>query len=169
MALAAADRLHATALRLSRNRADADDLVQETLLRAWRAIATFRRGTRFEPWLFTILHNAFLNRRRRDKLAPAAVDPETLDPPDRAEIVPSIRSLDEVPALADRHFDDRVKEAVDALPDIFRVPFLLFSLGGMSYEEIARELSIPVGTVMSRLFRARAQLRARLAPPDGAA
>jgi RNA polymerase sigma-70 factor, ECF subfamily len=167
MTTAAADRLHAAALRLSRNRADADDLVQDSLLRAWRALATFRRGTRFEAWLFRILHNSFLNRRRHENLAPEARDPETFDPDARTETFPAIRSLAEVPAIADRHFDDKVKAAVESLPEVYRVPFLLFSLGDMSYEEIANTLQVPIGTVMSRLHRARAHLRARLADDGG--
>lgn len=160
-----ADRLHAAALRLARNRADADDLVQDTMLRAWRALATFRRGTRFHSWVFRILHNAFLNRRRHEGLAPEARDPDTLDPAERDAPVPEIRTMAELPALADRHFDDRVKAAVDDLPEVYRVPFVLFVLGGQSYDEIARALGVPEGTVMSRLHRARARLRDRLSRP----
>jgi RNA polymerase sigma-70 factor (ECF subfamily) len=163
MTLALADRLHGSALRLTRNRADADDLVQDTVLRAWRSIGSFRRGTRFHSWIFRILHNAFLNRVRHEAQAPAAQDPDTLDAADRAETVPDVRSLGEFPALADRHFDDRVKAAVDALPTLYREPFVLFSLGDLTYEEIAATLDVPIGTVMSRLHRARAALRERLA------
>jgi RNA polymerase sigma-70 factor (ECF subfamily) len=164
MTLALADRLHAAALRMTRNRADADDLVQDTVLRAWRSLGSFRRGTRFHSWIFRILHNTFLNRIRHENQAPEAQDPDTFDPQDRAEIVPDLASLRDLAAVADKHFDDSVKEAVDALPEVFRTPFVLFSLGDMSYEEIAESLGIPIGTVMSRLHRARAQLRARLAP-----
>lgn len=163
MTVAAADRLHAAALRLARNRADAEDVVQDTLLRAWRSIGTFRRGTRFDAWLFRILRNAFLNRRRHEALAPEARDPETFDPADRPAAVPDIRTLGELAAVADRHFDDHVKAAVEALPEVYRVPFVLFSLGDMTYDEIAKSLEVPIGTVMSRLHRARAQLKDKLA------
>lgn len=169
MTAAVADRLHATALRLTRSRADADDIVQDTLLRAWRALRSFRRGTRFDAWMFRILHNAFLNRRRHESMAPEARDPETFDPPGRPETFPAIRSLAEVPQVADHHFDDRVKAAVDALPEVYRVPFLLFVLGDMTYDEIAKTLGIPIGTVMSRLHRARSQVRGRIAGTEGAA
>jgi RNA polymerase sigma-70 factor, ECF subfamily len=163
MTLALADRLHAAALRLTRNRADADDLVQDAILRAWRSLGSFRRGTRFHSWLFRILHNAFLNRVRHENQAPEAQDPGTLDPEDRSGAAPGLRALGELPDVADRHFDDRVKSAVDALPEVYRAPFVLFSLGELTYDEIAAALEVPVGTVMSRLFRARAQLRDRLA------
>ncbi len=154
--------LHATALRLTRNRADADDLVQETLFRAFRSLATFRRGTKFRAWMFRILHNVFINRIRHEQLAPAATDPADIDPADAAHPVPDIRALGELPALADRHFDERVKAAVDALPENFRAPLVLFSVGDLSYQEIADTLGIPIGTVMSRLHRARKQLRNEL-------
>ena len=77
--------------------------------------------------------------------------------------MPDIRSLGELAAIADRHFDDQVKAAVEALPEIYRVPFVLFSLGDQSYDDIAKALDVPIGTVMSRLHRARAQLRGKLA------
>lgn len=155
--------LFATALRLTRNRADAEDLVQDTLHRAWRALASFRKGSRFNAWMFQILRNAFLNRIRKDRHAPESVDPDTLDPPERPAPIPDIRTLGELPALADRHFDDRVKRAVDGLPEVYRTPFLLFTLADMSYDEIAKAMEIPVGTVMSRLHRARSQMREKLA------
>ena len=170
--------LHATALRLTRNRDDADDLVQDTLFRAFRGLAGYQKGTRFRAWIFRILHNAFINRIRRAQLAPAAVDPTELDPHDREHPVPDVRALEAFPALADEHFDERVKEAVEGLPEPFRMPLLLFSVGGLSYQEIADTLEIPIGTVMSRLHRARKQLRGQLldyarehglAPPAGAA
>lgn len=156
------DRLLATAMRLTRNRADAEDLVQDTMFRAWRSLATFQPGSLFRAWIFRILRNAFLNKVRHEQMAPDAVDPETLNPSARAETIPDIESLTQVRALSDRHFDDKVKAAVDSLPEVYRVPFLLFTLADMSYEEIAQTLDVPIGTVMSRLHRARAHLRERL-------
>jgi RNA polymerase sigma-70 factor (ECF subfamily) len=157
-----AQPLMAAAMRLARRRADAEDLVQDTLHRAWRAVRTFRRGSRFPAWMFRILHNAFLNRVRHESMAPEAADPTTLEAAAPEAAVPDLRSLGELPALADRHFDDRVKRAVEDLSETYRVPFLLFALGGLSYEEISATLGIPMGTVMSRLHRARSQLRQRL-------
>jgi len=154
--------LFATALRLTRNHDDAEDLVQEALYRGFRSLHTFRRGSRFRAWMFRILHNVFINRIRRERMAPAATDPADLDPSDHDHPVPDLRGMGELPDVADRHFDERVKAAVDALPESFRVPMVLFSLGGLSYQEIADTLEIPIGTVMSRLHRARRQLRREL-------
>lgn len=155
--------LFATALRLTRNRDDAQDLVQDALFRGFRSLHTFRKGSRFRAWMFRILHNAFINRIRRAQLAPAATDPSDLDPSDHDHPVPDLRAIGELPDVADRHFDDRVKAAVDGLPEAFRTPLVLFSLGGLSYQEIADTLEIPIGTVMSRLHRARKLLRGELA------
>lgn len=163
MTTALAQPLLATALRLTRRRADAEDLVQDALFRAWRSLSSFRRGSLFKAWMFRILHNAFLNRVRHEAMAPEASDPSTLDSVAPPATVADLRSLAELPAVADRHFDDRVKRAVDELPEVYRVPFLLFSLGDLSYQEIAATLGIPIGTVMSRLHRARGHLRERLA------
>jgi RNA polymerase sigma-70 factor (ECF subfamily) len=157
-----AQPLMAAALRLTRRRADAEDLVQETLYRAFRSLSTFQKGTRFNAWIFRILRNAHINRGRHEAAAPAAVDmteTETAAPPD---VVPDLRSLDELDRMADRHFDDRVRAAIERLPEHFRAPLVLFSLGDLSYQEIADALEVPIGTVMSRLHRARAQLRSEL-------
>lgn len=151
--------LMAAALRLTRRRHDAEDLVQEALFRALRSLKSFRKGSRFRAWMFRILHNVFINRIRRENMAPNAVDPADLSPPDVAHPVPDIGRIEELPGLTDHHVDDRVKAALDDLPDTFRVPLVLFALGDMSYAEIAETLDIPIGTVMSRLHRARRHLR----------
>ena len=155
--------LFATALRLTRNRDDAEDLVQEALYRGFRSLSTFRKGSRFRAWMFRILHNVFINRIRRQQLAPRATDPTELVPSDHEHPIPDLREIGELPEVADRHFDERVKAAVDSLSDTFRVPMVLFSLGALSYQEIADALEIPIGTVMSRLHRARRHLRIELA------
>ena len=155
--------LFATALRLTRNRDDAEDLVQEALYRGFRSLHTFQKGSRFRAWMFRILHNVFINRIRREQLAPSATDPTELTPADHEHPIPDIRSIGELPEVADRHFDERVKAAMDELPETFRVPMVLFSLGAMSDQEIADTLDIPIGTVMSRLHRARRHLRTALA------
>lgn len=158
-----ANPLFGAALRLTRSRAEAEDLVQDTLFRAFRGRNGFRRGTHFKAWVFRILHNTNINRARHESMAPKAVDPADLTVADTAHPVPDLTSLADLERLADAHFDERVKEAVDVLPEIFRVPFVLFALGDLSYQEIADQLGIPIGTVMSRLHRARRLLKARLA------
>lgn len=157
-----AEPLMAAALRLTRRRADAEDLVQETLFRAWRSLRTFERGTHFRAWLFRILQNAFINRGRREAMAPAAMDPVSLEREEPPHVTPDIRELEELASVADEHFDERVKTALEKLPDAYRIPMVLFSLGNLSYQEIADAMSVPIGTVMSRLHRARAQLRGEL-------
>ena len=151
------------ALRFTRRRAEAEDLVQETLYRAYRSLPSFRKGSRFRAWLFRILHNVFINRARHESRAPKAVDPSTMTPAAPQSVAVELRDLAEIEQLADQHFDERVKAAMDALPVAFREPMLLFAVGEMSYQEIAKTLRIPIGTVMSRLHRARGRLRASLA------
>jgi len=157
-----AQPLFAAALRLTRRRADAEDLVQETLYRAFRSLRTFERGTRFNAWIFRILKNAFINRGKHEAGAPAAVDMIEMDSAAPEAVVPDLRRLEELDGIADRHFDERVKAAVENLPETFRVPMVLFALSDLSYQEIADTLDVPIGTVMSRLHRARAALKAEL-------
>jgi len=154
--------MFATALSLTRRREEAEDVVQEALYRGWRSVATFERGSNFRGWMFRILHNVFTNRWHREQRAPKAVDPETLDPAAPDAPLPDVRDLGSFDAVADAHLDDDVKHAVDGIPVVYREPFLLFSLGELSYAEIAAALDIPIGTVMSRLHRARKLLRESL-------
>jgi RNA polymerase sigma-70 factor (ECF subfamily) len=149
-------------MRLTRRREDAEDLVQETLLRAYRGLSGFRRGSRFRAWVYRILHNTWINRSRREARAPTAVDPAEISVPDVDHPIPDLDALSDLPALQDAHFDDEVKAAVDALPEVYRVPLVLFALADLSYAEISAVLDIPIGTVMSRLHRARRALRDRL-------
>jgi RNA polymerase sigma-70 factor (ECF subfamily) len=158
-----AQPLMSAALRLTRRRADAEDLVQDTLHRAWRSVSSFERGTHFKAWMFRILRNAFINRGRREAAAPVAVDFTETERPARPEPTPSLTDLRELAAMSDEYFDDCVKQAVERLPEEFRMPMVLFALGEMSYQEIADALDIPIGTVMSRLHRARGRLREELA------
>lgn len=158
-----ASPLMGTALRLTRSRVEAEDLVQETLFRAYRALDSFRKGSRFKAWVFRILHNVFINRGLREARAPAAVDPAEMSVPDGAHPVPALTTLGELPALIDAHLTDGVKHALEDVPEVYRVPFVLFSLADLSYQEIAHTLGIPIGTVMSRLHRARRLLKERLA------
>ncbi len=157
-----AQPLMAAALRLTRRRADAEDLVQETLYRAFRSLRTFERGTRFNAWIFRILRNAHINRGKHEAGAPTAVDMTETDAAAPAPPVPDLREIEELERISDEHFDQRVKAAVDDLPENYRVPIVLFSLGDLSYQEIADALGVPIGTVMSRLHRGRALLKAAL-------
>jgi len=158
------DALFAYAVRSAGDRTEAEDVLQEALYRGYRGFAGFQRGTHFKAWMFRIVTNALISRfrkRRREPLSapigewepldPAAADPTALAPPDA-------RSLDYADVV-----DDDVKAALDGLSDEFRRPLLLFSLGELSYKEIAEVLEVPVGTVMSRLFRARERVKRALA------
>ena len=141
-------RLRRYARALAGDRATADDLVQDTLERAWSKLHLYRRGTDLRAWLFTVMHNVHVNRVRSGRVT---------DPLD-----------DEMPELASRasQGDTLVLRDLDRsiarLPDEQRAVLLLVALEEMSYEEVARSLGIPIGTVMSRLSRARDKLRAMM-------
>jgi RNA polymerase sigma-70 factor (ECF subfamily) len=156
-ALASLDSLYRTALRLTRVPADAEDLVQETYLKAFRAADQFEPGTNLKAWLFTILHNTALNRFRARSRQPLVYDSETVD---RAADVPSdpragrAAETPESLLLSDT-LDPALQAAVDALPDAFREAVWLRDVEEFSYAEIAKMLDVPVGTVMSRISRGR--------------
>ena len=154
--------LFAAALRLARDRHAAEDLVQETWYRAFRSFDQFQPGTSFKSWVFRIEMNAFLNRERRRPLEPALTDFAAGEPPDRALSEEEEVTAEGLEGLFDRHVSDEVKRAVDDLPEEFRAVLVLISVGGLSYEETAAALGCPVGTVMSRLYRARRLLRTAL-------
>lgn len=154
--------LYAAALRLTRKPADAEDLVQETWVRAYRSFAQFQPGTSFKAWVFRIEMNAFLNRERRRGKEPVLTDFEVEEPPERAASLEGETTAEGLETLFDRHVSDEVKRAVDDLPEEFRAVLVLNSVGGLSYEETAAALGCPVGTVMSRLYRARRLLRTAL-------
>ena len=164
-ALAAIDSLYRTALRLTRDPADAEDLVQDTYLKAFRAAESFQPGTNLRAWLFTILHNTARNRARDRARDTVEVDSEIVDraadasPPagrsaGAAETPESLLLRD---ALA-----PELQAAIDALPEAFRQAVWLRDVEEFSYAEIAEMLSIPVGTVMSRISRGRHMLFDRL-------
>jgi|SRR5688572_20361670 RNA polymerase sigma-70 factor (ECF subfamily) len=154
--------LHAAALRLTREANAAADLVQETWLRAYRAFDQFRPGTSFKAWVFTIQMNAFLNRERRRVREPELRDFAVDEPAERALSVDGDASAEGLERLFDRHVSGEVKRAVDSLPEEFRAVLVLTAIAGLSYEETAAAVGAPVGTVMSRLYRARRRLRAEL-------
>jgi RNA polymerase sigma-70 factor (ECF subfamily) len=153
------DGLYGAALRLTRNPADAEDLVQDTYLKAFKSSDSFRPGTNLRAWLFTILHNHFLNDRRRANTSPVEVDSETADK--AAAVVPAQGESAE-DQLVRRVSDAEVRAALDALPEKFREAVWLRDVEGFSYVEIAGMLAVPVGTVMSRISRGRRLLAARL-------
>ena len=156
--LALLQPLFGTALRLTRNRADAEDLVQETFLKAIRFSNRFVRGTDLRAWLFTILHNTFRNARRG-----AARNPVEVDSP-AVELASSRDGSDETPesSLLGKVLDADVKAALDTLPDVFRQAVWLRDVEEFTYAEIAAMLDVPIGTVMSRISRGRRLLFERL-------
>jgi RNA polymerase sigma-70 factor (ECF subfamily) len=158
-ALSHVDSLYGTALRLTRRPADAEDLVQDTYLKAFRAASQFQRGTNLKAWLFTILHNTFRNMRRHDVRNPVDVDSETVE---RAS---DRLALDHTPEqlLTRNTLDADLQAALDALPDAFRQAVWLRDVEEFSYAEIARIIGAPIGTVMSRISRGRRLLYERLA------
>ncbi|MDQ3944067.1 MAG: sigma-70 family RNA polymerase sigma factor [Actinomycetota bacterium] len=158
--------LYSAALRMTRNPADAEDLVQETYLRAYRAFDSFQEGTNLKAWLYRILTNTFINQYRAAKRRPEQSDIEDVEDlylyrrlggleAAMAGRSPETEVLEGIP-------DTEVKEALESLPEQFRMAVLLADVEGFAYKEIADILDIPIGTVMSRLHRGRKQLQKRL-------
>ena len=162
-ALASVDSLYRTALRLTRVPADAEDLVQDTYLKAFRAADRFEPGTNLRAWLFTILHNTARNRARDRARDAVTVDSETVDQAadgpsyGRAAPVPTPETL-----LVGQTLTPELQAAIDALPEAFRQAVWLRDVEEFSYAEIAAMLTVPVGTVMSRISRGRRMLFDRL-------
>jgi RNA polymerase sigma-70 factor (ECF subfamily) len=183
--------LYATAMRLIRNAALAEELVQETFLRAWTNFDRFKSGTNFKAWLVQILTYLYLNQRREAKKRETPVDFTSNDIPlpasrghaetaeavasalDRRALEGGVDDKEELAgslvlrevnwsALYPELVNDELKNALDSLVDEQRIVFFLVVLGDLSYQECADALSIPIGTVMSRLFRARQHLREEL-------
>ncbi len=165
-ALQFAPQLYSAALRMTRNPSDAEDVVQETYLKAYRAYHTFKAGTNLKAWLYRILTNTYINRYRKQQRRPSEVELGELedlylfrrlgDPGGSG----ASRSAEE--EVLDRFVDSDVRAALEALPDNFRMPVLLADVEGFSYKEIAEIMDIPIGTVMSRLHRGRKALQKRL-------
>jgi len=158
--------LYAAALRMTRNPTDAEDLVQETYLRAYRGFGGFQEGTNLKAWLYKILTNTYINMYRAKKRRPQQ---EALDELEDFSLFHRLGGLEAVNAgrspeaqVLDSIPEDAVKEAVESLPEQFRIAVLLADVEGFSYKEIADIMDVPIGTVMSRLHRGRKQLQKRL-------
>ena len=151
------ESLYATAMRLTRNRADAEDLVQDTLVKAFRFSDKFEPGTNLRAWLSTILHNTWRNRVRDAGREAVDVDSTRLE---EAEAVADGSSASETPEqlLLRNTLDGDLRAALDELPDVFRQAVWMRDVEEFSYAEIAKMLDVPIGTVMSRISRGRRQL-----------
>ena len=156
--------LRRVARRLVRCDSDADDLVQDTLLRAFRARDRFEPGTSVRAWTTTILRRVFLTGVNRSRRRGLETDTDAGEPLDRAAGAAAPSSDDAPLALAAllERLDDRVKLAIERVPEIYRVPFLYSVIEELSCSEIAARLSVPPGTVMSRIHRAREKLKSDL-------
>jgi RNA polymerase sigma-70 factor (ECF subfamily) len=156
--------LYAAALRMTRNPTDAEDLVQDTYLRAFRGFSGFKEGTNLKAWLYRILTNSFINTYRKKQRQPQTVEgPDDVDEwylfdklgGRNVELSAETEVLDKIP-------DEAVKGALESLPENFRLPVLLADVEGFSYKEIAEIMDTPIGTVMSRLHRGRKALQKAL-------
>ncbi len=167
-----APQLYSAALRMTRNQADAEDLVQETYLRAYRSFHTFQDGTNLRAWLFRILTNAYINSYRAKQRRPIESDLAEIEDLylyrrlGSMEAAAASQSAEE--QFLDLFTDDEVKKALEDLPENFRLPVLLADVQGFSYKEIAEMLEIPIGTVMSRLHRGRKAMQRALYDYAGA-
>jgi RNA polymerase sigma-70 factor (ECF subfamily) len=159
-----APQLYSAALRMTRNPADAEDVVQETFLKAYRAYDSFTEGTNLKAWLYRILTNTYINKYRRKQRRPNEVELgelqdlylfKRLGEHSGAQVSAESEALD-------MFVDEDIVEALESLPENFRLPVLYADVEGFSYKEIADILDIPIGTVMSRLHRGRKALQRKL-------
>jgi RNA polymerase sigma-70 factor (ECF subfamily) len=159
-----APQLYSAALRMTRNAADAEDVVQETFLKAYRAYDSFEEGTNLKAWLYRILTNTYINKYRKQQRRPSEVELGEL------QDLYLFRRLGESSGASysaekealDQFVDTDIIEALESLPESFRMPVVLADVDGFSYKEIAEILDIPIGTVMSRLHRGRKALQRKL-------
>lgn len=158
--------LYSAALRMTRNPSDAEDLVQETYLKAYRSYASFKEGTNLKAWLYRILTNTFINSYRSKKRHPEETELEEVEDfylfrrLGGLEAAAAGRSAED--EVLEAITDEEVKYAVESLPESFRMAVLLADVEGFSYKEIAEIMEVPIGTVMSRLHRGRKALQKAL-------
>jgi RNA polymerase sigma-70 factor (ECF subfamily) len=157
------DSLYSTALRLTRNRQDAEDLVQDACLKAYQFFHRFEQGTNFKAWIFRILMNTFINKYHKDMRAPPSVQFDKIE----YAVDNALKNDDRKTILTDTNlfrslFDDEIVQAIESLPEDYRVSVLLCDIENFSYKEISEILDIPIGTVMSRISRGRKMLQKSL-------
>lgn len=159
-------QLFSSAVRMTRNRSDAEDLVQETFLKGWRSFHTFQEGTNLRAWLFRIMTNTYINKYNAKQRRPLETELDEVEElflyrrmgaVDQSQIAPSAEDQ-----MLNLFTDDEVKNALEELPEQFLLPVLLSDVEGFSYKEIAEMLETPIGTVMSRLHRGRKLMQKRL-------
>ncbi len=169
LAMPHVDSLYNMALRMSTNKEDAEDLVQETYLKAYRFFDTFQKGTNVKAWLFKILRNTFINKYRKAISSPSEVLYEDIElvnsyvsnnnEPDTRESIDTLKS--KVESLDDILGDD-IKNAIDSLPIEYREAIIYSDIEELTYKDIAEIINVPIGTVKSRINRARSLLRKNL-------
>ena len=158
------DQLFKSALRMTRSMEDAEDLIQETYLKAYKYYARFSEGTNFKAWLFKIMKNTFINSYRKKKLQPPKVDFDEVQEGLEETLMEKAQGslIDPESWLMAIEMDHEVREALLGLPHDYKMVVLLADLEGFAYKEIADILAVPVGTVMSRLYRGRRMLEKAL-------
>jgi len=161
-----APQLFSTAMRMTRNRSDAEDLVQETFIKAWRSFTTYQQGSNLRAWLFRIMTNTYINKYNAQQRKPTETE---LDDVEELFLYKRLGAVDQSQLsqsaedqMLSLFTDDEVKKALEELPDQFRIPVLMSDVEGFSYKEIAEILEIPLGTVMSRLHRGRKSMQKML-------
>lgn len=147
------DSMYNLAYRLTLNRDDAYDLVQDAAMRGFRYYYQFKRGTNFKGWILTILRNNFINKYRKKKREPAKVN---------FDLVESFVGAPEVNGATEEIFGESVQKSIDQLPEEMRTTITLFYVDGFAYKEIAEIMKCPIGTVMSRLYMAKQLLKRKL-------
>lgn len=152
------DALYSFALKLTRARDDAEDLVSDTMLRAFQRWEQYHLGTNIRAWLFTILYHAFVSRKRRID----AREVQPLEDEDGREIFEAVGEIDPERKYYDSFLDEEIVTAILKLPDEYRDAVVMSDLHGLKYAEIATALKVPEGTIKSRLFRGRRLLQAQL-------